>query len=81
MALPMGWPGQLLLAGSLLAALPGATQPTTEDAKLPRCPAGWRLDVVLRSPRLRHPSVVCCARTGGSSSPRTRWTSARHGPT
>ena len=61
MALPIGWPGQLLLAGSLLAAMPGWT---AEDPKLPLCPAGWRLDVVLRSPRLRHPSVVCCAPDG-----------------
>jgi putative membrane-bound dehydrogenase-like protein len=34
------------------------------DPGLPHCPAGWRLDVMLRSPQLRHPSVVCCAPDG-----------------
>src|SRR5262249_11307177 len=52
------------LAGVLLAAMPGPILASDGDPGLPRCPADWRLDVVLRSPRLRHPSVVCCAPDG-----------------
>src|SRR5689334_795772 len=53
-----------LIACSLLAAMPHPTLASGGEPGLPRCPTGWRLDVVLRPPRLRHPSVVCCAPRG-----------------
>src|SRR4051812_38520983 len=59
-----GWPGRVLLAGSLLAWAPGPAPTAAEAAELPRPPAGWRLEAVLGAPRLRHPSVVCCAPDG-----------------
>lgn len=34
------------------------------DAALPRCPAGWTVELVAQTPRLKHPSVVCCAPDG-----------------
>jgi putative membrane-bound dehydrogenase-like protein len=63
-AFTMRWAGQLLLAGALLAVLPSPAKAAGDELGLPRSPAGWRLEVVLRSPRLRHPSVVCCAPDG-----------------
>ncbi|QDV37781.1 Cytochrome c [Tautonia plasticadhaerens] len=59
-----GWPGRVLLAGSLLAWATGPAPTAAGAPDLPRPPAGWRLEVVLGSPRLRHPSVVCCAPDG-----------------
>src|SRR5262249_19059029 len=58
------WAVHLLLAGTLLASAKSPAPGGDPGLRLPRCPAGWRLDVVLRSPRLRHPSVVCCAPDG-----------------
>ena len=59
MAFGTRWAAPLLTGALLVSVSSRAT-----GADLPRCPAGWRLDVVLRSPRLRHPSVVCCAADG-----------------
>jgi putative membrane-bound dehydrogenase-like protein len=54
----------LLLASTFFLTLPGPALARGDDNYLPRCLAGWRLDVVLRSPQLKHPSVVCCAPDG-----------------
>jgi putative heme-binding domain-containing protein len=35
-----------------------------EPSALPRCAEGWKLEVVAQSPRVRHPTVVCCAPDG-----------------
>jgi putative membrane-bound dehydrogenase-like protein len=31
---------------------------------LPTCPPGWNLEVMATAPKIRHPSVVCCAPDG-----------------
>ena len=36
----------------------------TQDAAVPRCAEGWKLEIVAQAPRLLHPSVVCCAPDG-----------------
>jgi hypothetical protein len=43
----------LLLAPSTLA-----------DEKLPTPPPDWKLEVLLSSPQLKHPSVICSAPDG-----------------
>jgi putative membrane-bound dehydrogenase-like protein len=54
----MRW--RLLLIITALAAL----APHVPGGELPTPPAGWKLEVVARSPVVRHPSVVCCAPDG-----------------
>src|ERR1700689_3572970 len=34
------------------------------ESSLPVCPPGWKVDVVAEVPKIRHPSVVCCAPDG-----------------
>jgi putative heme-binding domain-containing protein len=37
---------------------------TAQGEPLPSVPPGWKLEVVVAAPRVRHPSVVCCAPDG-----------------
>lgn len=45
-------------------AVRGVAAHAGPPASLPRPPAGWALEVVAAAPRVRHPSVVCCAPDG-----------------
>ena len=51
-------------AALLLACVAAATPAAPAGQKLPTPPAGWALEVVAAAPKLRHPSVVCCAPDG-----------------
>jgi putative membrane-bound dehydrogenase-like protein len=53
-----------LLAAALVAAPEGKPAAAAAGPTLPRCPAGWRVEVVAEVPRVKHPSVVCCAPDG-----------------
>jgi hypothetical protein len=47
----------------LLCAVAGlAAEPA--PAELPKCPADWKVELIAEVPRIRHPSVVCCAPDG-----------------
>ena len=52
------------LAATLLfaAALPAADPPP--DPTFPKCPPGWKVELVAGVPKIKHPSVVCCAPDG-----------------
>ena len=56
------------LAGLLcIVALPFRS-PSADGAKvdpaLPKCPPDWKVEVIAETPKIKHPSVVCCAPDG-----------------
>ncbi len=56
--------GWLLVAGLLLSTTPLRAEEAAPDPTLPKCPANWRVDVIAQTPKILHPSVVCCAPDG-----------------
>ncbi|QVL29836.1 HEAT repeat domain-containing protein [Telmatocola sphagniphila] len=56
-----------LLWVSLCLTYWGTSTPSVwavDPAELPKCPPGWKVELVAAVPKIQHPSVVCCAPDG-----------------
>src|SRR3954469_15030142 len=53
---------RLIVAVLAVASCAKAAEPA--KGELPVCPSDWKVELVAEPPKLKHPSVVCCAPDG-----------------